>query len=134
MGNIMDTKLLKYAEALGLSLLAIFAPIQSLLLTTGVMILADLITGIMAARKRKEPISSSGFRRTLVKIFVYESALMIAYLAEHYMSDALPFVKVASSMISLVEIKSIYENLNIISGSNLLKALLDSLNSQSNKK
>ena len=124
---------LKWIEAAALSILAIFAPIQSVLLTTGVMIFADLITGLMAAYKRSEPITSSGFRRTLVKMFVYEAALMLAFLAEHYLSDILPFVKLASGMIALVELKSIYENLNSFSGSDLLKSLIDKLGSESNK-
>ena len=123
-------KLIKWAEALGLSILAVFAPIQSLLLTTGVMIFADLITGIVAAKKRNEPITSAALRRTLTKIFVYESALMLAFLAEHYMSDILPFVKMASGMIAVVELKSIYENLNSISGTDMIKALIDKLGSE----
>lgn len=116
-----------------ISVMGVFAPIQSLLLTTGVMIMADLVTGVMAARKRGEKITSGGFRRTLVKIFVYELALMLAFLAEKYMSDLLPFVKIASSMISLVELTSIYENLNSISGMNLLKGLIDKLGSEAKK-
>lgn len=122
-------KLLKWTEAGVISLLAIFAPIHSLLLTTGVMIFADLFTGIIAAYKRGEKITSGGIRRTLTKMFVYEAALMLAFLAEHYMSDILPFVKMASGMIALVELKSIYENLNSISGGELLKSLIDKLGS-----
>lgn len=120
---------MKYIEALLISLVAIFAPIQHLLLTTGAMIFIDLFSGIMAARKRNEPITSAGLRRTLTKLFVYEAALMLAFLTEHYMSDILPFVKMASALISVVELKSIYENLNEISGSDLLKSLIDKLGS-----
>lgn len=129
----MGLMISKWIKAGLISLVALFAPIHSLLITTGVMILVDLITGIMAARKRAEPITSSGFRRTLVKLFVYELALMLAFLAEHYMSDILPFVKMASGMISLVELTSIYENLNDISGMNLLKGLINKLGSESKK-
>lgn len=123
-------KILKLIEAGVLATVAIFAPIQALLLTTGVMVVVDLLSGIIAAVKRKEPITSAGLRRTISKIFVYESAIMLAYLAEHYMSDILPFVKMASAMISVVELKSIYENLSAISGGNpALKVLIDKLGS-----
>lgn len=113
---------------------AIFAPIQSLLMTTGIMIFIDFITGVLAAKKRGEPITSAGFRRSLTKIFVYEAALMLAFLAETYMSDILPFVKMAAAMISIVELKSIYENLNGISGEDLLKGLIDKLGSANQDK
>ena len=122
-------KILKWLEAGIISIAAIFAPIQHLLLTTGVMIFIDLVTGLISAKKQQQPITSSGLRRTLTKMFVYEMALCLAYLAEHYMSDILPFVKMASGMITVVELTSIYENLNIISGQNLLKVLIDKLGS-----
>ena len=125
--------MIKFLEALVVSIVAIFAPIQSLLITTAVMIAADLITGIIAARKRGEAITSSGLRRTISKLFVYEFAILMAYLAEHYMSNALPFVKMASSMVSLVELKSIYENLSTIGDQDLLKSLISQLGSESKK-
>lgn len=124
----------KWLKASLLSMAAIFAPIQSLLMTTGIMIFIDFITGVLAAKKRGEPITSAGFRRSLTKIFVYEAALMLAFLAETYMSDILPFVKMAAAMISIVELKSIYENLNGISGEDLLKGLIDKLGSANQDK
>lgn len=122
-------KVLKWSEAGFIAIAAIFAPISSLLITTAAMILIDLITGIMAAKKRGEPVTSAGLRRTITKLFVYEAALMLAFIVEHYMSDVIPFVKTASAMVALVEIKSVYENLNDISGMDLLKTLIDKLGS-----
>lgn len=127
-------KVLVYLKMAAISTLAIFAPIHSLLLTTGVMIFADLVTGVMAAKKRGESITSAALRRSITKIFVYEAALMLAFLAERYMDAALPFVKMASGMISLTEIKSIYENLNEISGNQLLRVLIDKLGSANQEK
>ncbi len=126
--------IIKWIEGFVIAILAIFAPIQSLLLTTGVMIFADLVTGIMAAKKQGQPITSAGLRRTLTKLFIYEVTLMLAFLTEHYMSDFLPFVKMASAMISVVELKSIYENLNVVSGNDLLKSLISKLGSENDKK
>jgi len=123
-------KALKWIEAGLISLAAIFAPIQSLLLSTGVMIFIDLVTGLLAAKKQAIPITSSGLRRTVTKMFVYEAVLCLAYIAEHYMSNILPFVKMASGMITIVELTSVYENLNIIGGNNILKSLIDKLGSQ----
>jgi len=122
-------KVLKFLEAGIVSLVAIFAPVHKLLLATGAMIFGDLITGILASRKRGASITSAGLRRTLTKIVVYEAAICFAFIAEQYISDLLPFVKMASAMIAVVELKSIYENLNAISGMNLLKGMIDKLGS-----
>lgn len=113
-----------------IAIFAIFAPIGHLLLTTAVMIFIDLITGIMAAKKRGEAITSAGLRRTLSKLFVYEVSILLAFLAETYMSDVLPFVKLASAMVTLVELQSVYENLNEISGTKLLQVLMDKIGSE----
>ena len=120
---------LKYLKPLFISIAAIFAPIQALLFTTGVMVFADLVTGVLAASKRGEPISSAGLRRSVSKILVYEAALMLAFLAERYMSDILPFVKMAAALITVVELKSVYENLSVVSGNPALKVLVDKLGS-----
>lgn len=122
-------KLLKWLESGLLSIAAIFMPIKGLLIATGVLIFADLITGILAARKKNIPISSAGLRRTLSKILVYETALCLAFIAEHYISDIMPFIKMCSAMISVVELKSIYENMNTASGQELLKAVIDKIGS-----
>lgn len=123
-------QVLKYLKPLVISVAAIFAPIQGLLLATGSLVFIDLITGVIAAHKRGSPITSAGLRRTVTKILVYQTALMTAFLAEKYMSDVLPFVKMASGVITLVELTSVLENLNSISGENLLKALIDKLGSK----
>lgn len=122
--------MIKWLEALALSCLAVFAPIKAMLIVTGVLIFADLVTGVWAAWKRKEPITSAGFRRTATKIFVYETALCLGWLAEHYMLDgAVPVTKIVSGMIGLIEIKSVYENLNVVSDEKLLKSVIDKLGS-----
>ena len=124
----------KHLEALGLAIVAIFAPIKAMLIGTGALIFADLVLGIWAAIKRKEPITSSGFRRTITKIFVYEIAIMLGYISEHYVSDMVPIVKLIGSVVALVEVKSILENLDDISGKPLLKTVIDKLNSTNGNK
>ena len=119
--------IIKFIEATILSIVAIFAPIQHLISAVAFMITADLVTGVLAARKRGEKITSSGLRRTVVKFFIYELAIMFAFISEHYISNVLPIVKMASAMISTVELKSVYENLNCISGNELLTILIGKL-------
>jgi len=124
---------MKYIDALLISILAVFAPIKATLITTAVLVFVDLVTGIWAAVKRKEPITSSGIRRTVSKMFVYETAIMLAFLTEQYMTDAVPFVKLIAGLVAVVELKSCLENLDSISGTDLLKAVIDKLGSENKK-
>lgn len=123
-------KVVKLIEALAVSGLAIFAPIRTIALVTLVMIFVDLFTGVVAAYRRKEPITSAGFRRTVSKIFVYEVALGAGFLAQHYMIQDLELVKMISGMVAVVELKSIMENLDSISGTSLMQTLIDKLGSK----
>jgi hypothetical protein len=115
---------------ISLSALAVFAPIKALFLVTGILILSDLVTGILAARKRGQKISSAAMRRTITKVFVYQCAIGIGFLIETYMLDGfVPVSKIAAGLISLVEGKSIFENLDVINGHPIFKTLVEKLGS-----
>lgn len=121
---------MKHISPLFLSLAAIFAPVKALIIIAGILIFADLITGILAARKKGQAINSAGLRRTATKIFVYEAAIMLGYLVEHYMiADFFPISKIAAGLISVVEFKSILENLDVINGDPIFKTLIQKLGS-----
>lgn len=114
---------------LTLASLAVLAPAKGMILTCFCLIVADLITGLLAAKRSKEPITSRGFRRTTVKLFVYESAIILGYLTQTYLTgDSIPVASIIAGFIGITELLSVLENLNIISNNNLLKALLEKLN------
>lgn len=116
-------------------LLAVFAPIVPVLITAIVMILIDLISGVIAAYKRGEVIESSALRRTITKIFVYNSAIISAFLVEKFMiNESLPIVKLVAGIIGVTELTSVLENLNSIYGMNLFKKILYLLGSPNDKK
>lgn len=118
-------------KSLALSVLAVFLPIQSMMITVAVLIVADLVSGILASRKQGIPITSGALRRTISKLLVYELALMLGYLGEHYLiGDAIAVSKLVAGMIGVVELQSIYENLDIINGSPILASIIAKLGSQ----
>lgn len=122
---------MKFLQASLVSLVAVLAPIKAVLLVSGFLIFADLISGILAARKRGENISSAGLRRTLSKMLIYNLAVISGFLVETYMvSELLPISKLIAGTISLVELKSILENLNTINGTDIFKTVLNSLGSK----
>jgi hypothetical protein len=125
----------KYLEIIYISLLAVFAPIQATLITIAVLITADMVTGVIAAYKRGEKISSNGLRRTLSKILAYEVAIMAAFIAEKYIiGDVLPVSKLVATMACCVELKSLLENIDSISGNNAFELIVKKLGSSSQEK
>jgi phage-related holin len=107
----------------------VFAPVKATLITVMVLTIADLISGIMAARKERKKITSSGLKRTIIKTTVYEAVIMLGFLTEKYMTgDAIPVVKILAGFIGLTELKSVMENIERISGMSIIKLLIDRLN------
>lgn len=118
------SKLLKWIEAFILTLWAIFAPIHTVLVATGVLILLDLFTSVLGAIKRKEPITNARFTNTITKLLIYEIAMCAAFIAESYISDTLPFGKMVSSVVSILTLRSVFENLQNWTDTDLLKVLI----------
>lgn len=118
------------AKALAVALFAILAPIHAVMASVGALIVIDLVCGLLAARKRGEPITSSCLRRTVTKAVVYQVAIISGFLLQQYLiADFLPVAKLIASAIGIVEVKSILENLDEINGSSLFKALVQKLGS-----
>lgn len=117
-----------------LVLAATLAPIKPLLIACGVMIAGDMITGIFAAKKRKEPINSADMRRSLTKMVVYQIAIISGFVLEvHMLDNLLPVSKVVGGVIGMVEFKSILENVSTIAGQDIVKLVMDKLGSKNAK-
>ena len=100
-------------------LFSFFLPIKHFLIFTIFVVFADTVTGILAAKKRKEPITSKGLYRTSQKILTYFCGIMIFHGAS--ITFGLPFqiVYSVSFLISFTELYSISENIKVITGVNL---------------
>lgn len=117
-------------QSILITVVAIFAPIQAMIITVFVLIMADLVLGLMSAYKRKEVITSAGIRRTVTKLFVYEMTICMCFLAQTYLlGDLLPITKMVAGVIGMVELKSIIESVNDINGGNIFKDIIAKLGS-----
>lgn len=115
----------KTLEIASLAIIAVFAPIQAVVCTVAVLVLCDLLTGVLASYRRGESITSTGFKRSVGKIFLYEVGLLMAFLVQTYLTgDILPATKLVSSLIGLTELKSILENLDSVSGGSLYSSII----------
>lgn len=117
-----------HLRTLLLALVAVFAPLGPVIATVMVLVIADFVLGVMASRAQKVPFQSSLIKKTVLKFFVYETALILGFLVETYLTGpAIPASKIVASFIGLTEFTSIVENLNSVSGTNLLKVLVSKL-------
>jgi phage-related holin len=117
-----------WTERLIVAAILVMAPAKSMIITTLVLILIDLVTGVLASRKMKRPITSSGLKKTIVKLAIYEVAIIAAFLTQTYLTGTeVPVSSIVTGYIGLTELTSVIENLNIISGNKLLKTLIEKL-------
>lgn len=113
------------------SIAAVLAPIKGIIITVGILIFADMISGVTAAKKRGEKISSARLRDSITKCLIYQVAIITGFLVQQYLlQDFIPIVKIVASLIGMVELKSLYENLDSIHGGDLFDRILDTLGSK----
>lgn len=121
---------MNYLKALLISCWALLLPIHSIIYATTILIMVDTITGILAAKKRKEKIRSSKYRNVVSKAIIYNIALITAFIVEKYMQfDIVPVIKLTAAAIGSTEFLSIAENLNTINGKNIFQSLKSAIGS-----
>jgi phage-related holin len=126
----MIDKMPRVLITVGMSLLSVFAPAEPMCLAALSLIFIDLISGVAVARFQKKPITSGGLKRSVIKFFVYETTILVAFIVQNYLTNnLLPVMNVVSSFIGITELLSILENINILSGGDLLKTIIDKLSS-----
>lgn len=128
MKQIIDF-LLPYSDKLVVILITFFAPILPAMIAIGLLIIIDTITGIITSRRNRETITSKRLGGTITKLFLYELLIIASSLCETYLFPELMFVKITLAFISIVEFRSINENIQKTTGLPFLayiKAYLDS--------
>jgi len=119
---------LKAVYTLGVVVAAYFAPIQSTLLACLILVAADLVVGVWAAVKRGEAIRSAKLRKTITKLFVYQVALCLGFIGETYLlAGSVPVVKLIAGFVGVTELKSVFENLDSITGDQTLRLIIEKL-------
>jgi phage-related holin len=109
-------------------LLAFLSPIKWFMIAVGFFVVADLVTGILAAKKSGKKIESKKMFRTIPKYIAYSIAIIAAHALELLFFQDFPATKMVSGLIAFIEIKSLDENLEKITGHSLFGAIIDKLN------
>ena len=100
-----------------------FAPISAALIGIGVLIFADVITGVKAASKRGESIHSRKLSVTVNKMIFYAIAIILARVMEVSFIPWLPIAQLTAGYIAVVEFKSNIENIGEITNTDIWKHL-----------
>lgn len=98
---------------------AYFAPLAGIAFAFTLLLLMDFLTGIWAAKVRGERIKSHIAReKTVPKIIGYACMILICFIIqkEIFIYDWANLTWIATSILSIVELKSICENFEDITG------------------
>lgn len=117
-------------KAIFLSIITFFSPIHFILLMVGALILLDTTTGILAAKKRGEKITSKKMGAVVSKFIVYHLAILTLYildvalineftieyikLSTQYVSTKLAGLTIAFIELTFIELTSVRENVETI--------------------
>jgi phage-related holin len=117
----MKEQFLKYLSMLPVAVATYFSPAFTMLLAIGFFVVSDFITGMLAAKKRGELITSKKMRPTVTKGIGYMVAILVAHVFQVNFSPSIEIMKIVSGLIALIELKSVDENLRDITGKSLFK-------------
>jgi phage-related holin len=98
-------------------------PIYNVLMAMFIFMIIDMITGTWKAIKFKE-FKPSKFANSIGKFILYMTAIVLCQIADIYFE--LPKIATAcTSVIVVVEVTSILENITKITGLNVLRKVID---------
>jgi len=102
-------------------------PIKDFLILTTALVILDLITGVLAAKKRGEKIRSRALMRTTIKLTLYFSALLATQGVQVVFAEKIPLTYITAFTIAITELKSLLENVDAGTGSRLAKMIIDKI-------
>lgn len=114
----------KYLLAISVYLLSYFSPAFPLMLAIGFFLVADFVTGMMAAKKRGEILTSKKMRPTITKGIGYMIAILVAHVFQKNFLSGIEVLKIVSGLIAFIEVKSLDENFRDITGKSLFKQFM----------
>lgn len=112
-------------------LAALFAPIQGIMITVGLAIMADTAVGIWKALKLGERISSRKLSQVISKMLLYQATIILFFLMDKFIIGdilaaffAIQFLltKAVALTLASVEVFSIDENIKQVKGTGIWDA------------
>lgn len=121
---LMNIDFKKWMVAAVMSSLTLIAPAANLMFVIGLLVVSDFVTGVLAARKREETINSKKMRNSVTKGIGYMVAILVAYMMQKVFIKDFEVMKIVAALIAFIELKSIDENLESLTGKSLFNQFL----------
>lgn len=122
------------AKIWAVAVIGALAPIHAALATVLGLIIVDLVSGIAAAVRLQQPVTSNKLKKTVIKLLVYELSIVLAYVVGTYLTGpSVPVLQVVTSVIGLTELRSILENLRSITGYDVFDVILQRVSANNDK-
>jgi phage-related holin len=112
-----------------------FLPLSGIAMALILAVLIDFISGIWAAKKRKEKISSGVMRNSVTKLLCYCMTIILCWVIqkEVFALEWAKLVNLATALIVVSELTSILENFGDITGNKVFKLISAEINYIFNK-
>lgn len=118
---------------IGGTLMPFFLNIAPFIYISFLLVFVDLYTGVRAAKKRGIPITSKGFFRTVEKLLIYGSTIIVLQSITKVFEIPLPLSYMGALAIVITEMKSFAENMKYLTGVDILYKVNEVLKSIQNK-
>lgn len=120
-----------------MSFVVMLAPAEQAILAVLALSICDLISAIAVSIKNRpqgqsilQTVHSNGIKRTVIKVAVYEVATILAFVVGLYLTGPeVPVMKWVTSLIGLTELKSVLENLDLLSNGSFFKMVTSKIQS-----
>ncbi len=121
----MKTWIITHFNTLLIATIAVFSPLKESLLAIGFLITMDFIFGNIKALIKKQKITSRKWTHTASKIFLYTGCVGSVYILDQYiLKSGMNLHKIIAIFLGLIELKSILENFEEMTGINIWDRLI----------
>ena len=127
---MFSSKILIYLFAV---LSTFFAPIQTVMIAIIFLMTIDFTCGVIASYKRGESFTSAKMKNSIIKLFLYQLAIITGHLVALYFIPGIPWVNVVAGLIGATELRSIFENISNATGTNFVTKIKDLIAGYFNK-
>ncbi len=110
-------------------------PTYEMIGLTFFLLLADMVTGIWKSIKTDVPVTAAKMNITVEKMVAYMIGILCAYGVQHHITnDLVKVMLIFTSVISFKELKSVIENVEVITNTKIWNMIVDQISAVLPKK
>ena len=117
---------------ISIAVVSLLAPLQESIIAIGFLIAVDLVMGLIASYRNNIALTSSRLKNTAVKMLVYNLLLISSFVCESFLIPFIPMTKIALAFLGTVEITSLGESFQKITGISFIKYVKTYINERLN--